>query len=320
MTSCWKLFATAAGLLCLSAAAQEKPANPAEPAQVIVAPLSAPVAAPTKSQPARSFLWEVKSATATVYLFGTVHVGRSNFYPLADVVEVAFAASDRLAVEADITDQKAVMDSAPLMMYAPPDSLEKRLTPMQLIRLKSRLKRYNIPFEAVKGLKPFIVGGLLAVSEFGRLGYEQRYGVDTYLINKAVQRGKPVVELESVAAQMELLAGLPHDEQLAFLENALITLDRGGSEMQINGMIYAWQNGDPAHMERVVREANEGMPLTEKLDEKMLYGRNGPMAKRIEGFLAGKEKTFVAVGSMHLVGKRGLVEMLKSRGYAVQQL
>ena len=35
--------------------------------------------------------------------------------------------------------------------------------------------------------------------------------------------------------------------------------------------------------------------------------------------LAGKETYFVAVGSLHLVGPRGLIQVLQSRGYEVKQ-
>ena len=45
------------------------------------------------------------------------------------------------------------------------------------------------------------------------------------------------------------------------------------------------------------------------------------MAKKIEDWLlAGRERVFVAVGALHLAGPRGLVEILKGRGYTVRQL
>ena len=37
-----------------------------------------------------------------VWLFGSIHVGTEDFYPLPDYVEEAFEGSDRLAVEVDI--------------------------------------------------------------------------------------------------------------------------------------------------------------------------------------------------------------------------
>jgi uncharacterized protein YbaP (TraB family) len=43
------------------------------------------------------------------------------------------------------------------------------------------------------------------------------------------------------------------------------------------------------------------------------------MLKKIEGYLAGSESHFVAVGSLHLVGPRGLLQALKAKGYEITQ-
>ena len=41
----------------------------------------------------------------------------------------------------------------------------------------------------------------------------------------------------------------------------------------------------------------------------------------IEGYLnKSKDRHFIAVGALHLAGPRGLIEMLKKRGYVVKQL
>ena len=36
-------------------------------------------------------IWEARSATNTIYLFGTIHVGARKLYPLSEAVEQAFA-------------------------------------------------------------------------------------------------------------------------------------------------------------------------------------------------------------------------------------
>jgi uncharacterized protein len=309
------LFAALAPLSAWGQVAVEKPQSPAP------ATATAPVAA--AAQPAstpKSFLWEVKSKTNTVYLFGTVHVGKNSFYPLPDEVEKAFNDSAKLAVEADVTNQQAIADAAPLMMYTPPATVENHVSPALVKRLKTYAEANKMPYDALKGLKPFLLGGLLVLTEFAKQGYDQRFGVDGYLIQKAVVKAKPIVELESVAEQMRLLSGLNKQEQEAFLENALLTAEKGKAAVQIEGMIAAWQSGNVAALEQTVKSANEGMKLTAALDEKVLYGRNAKMAVKIEEYLKGSESHFVAVGSMHLVGKRGLVEIMKAKGYEVKQL
>jgi uncharacterized protein YbaP (TraB family) len=269
---------------------------------------------------ARNLLWQVKSKHNTVYLYGTIHVGKPSFFPLPDAVENAFGRSARLAVEADITDQDGMAAILPLMSYTPPDALEAHLPAPILDRLKTQLARYGIPYDSLKQVRPFMVGGMLSVAEFARLGYGHRFGVDRYLIETAVLGGKAVLELESVGQQMRMLSSLSDKEEMAFLANTLTALESGKAADQVAGTFNAWRSGDAALLEEVVKKANEGMAMTEVLDEKMLYGRNPAMLSKIEIFLAGDQVHFVAVGALHLIGRRGLVAMLKAKGYEVRQL
>jgi uncharacterized protein YbaP (TraB family) len=44
------------------------------------------------------------------------------------------------------------------------------------------------------------------------------------------------------------------------------------------------------------------------------------MVSKIEDFLRTKEVYFVIVGAGHLVGNQGIIEILKGKGYLVEQL
>ena len=289
-------------------------------------PLPAPSASPLKRiGPApvpsntKSFLWEVKSSDNTVYLFGTMHVGKRAFYPLPEVVETAFDQSAKLVVEADVGNPAAMNDLNALIRYLPPDTLDKNIPKPIYDRLKTQLDRLRIPEEAVKPMKPFVVGGLLSVVEFSRLGYDMNLGVDAYLLARAKETGKPVEELESVRSQLEMLGKMPGNLQEAFLDNAIATLELDRSADQVTGMVNAWQTGDAKLMAEVTADVNRGMRLTPQFDDILLHGRHDAMLKKIEGYLARKEAYFVAVGSLHLVGPRGLIQALKAKGYEVKQ-
>src|SRR6187551_568635 len=82
-------------------------------------------AAPT-TEP-RLFLWEVVSMTNRAWLYGTIHAGKREWFPLPDPVEKAFAQSHVLVVEADVTDLDAMGKSVSAMAYAPPDELAKHV-------------------------------------------------------------------------------------------------------------------------------------------------------------------------------------------------
>ena len=299
----------------IPANADYDPTRPAPP-PVVVTPARKVFG---KTVATRSFIWEVKSPTTRVYLFGTIHVGKRAFYPLPEPVEAALDASARLVVEADITRSPSPEQMAPLISYTPPDSLEKHLPKPLYERLQAQLVRLRVPLDAVRPMRPFIVGGLLSIGEFSRLGYDMNLGVDSYLITRAREAGKPVLELESSEAQLKMMSNMPADLQEAFLDNAVTTLEAGRTADQVTGMVNAWQIGDASLMQDVVQDVNRGLRQISRLDEVLLHGRHDEMKKKIEGYLAGSESHFVAVGSLHLVGPRGLLQALKAKGYEITQ-
>jgi uncharacterized protein YbaP (TraB family) len=315
----WMLGIVALGLSC-SVAAQRTDSPPPPP---VAAPASTGKPAETKTPEApkrKAFLWAVKSPTATVHLFGTIHVGKRDFYPLSNEVETALKDAAKLVVEADISDASNLGDLPALMTFMPPENLEKNIPPALFARLQVQLMRLKIPPQAVNAMRPFMVAGLLAVTEYSRIGYDASQGVDAYLIKNAKAAMKPVLELESVKGQVSLLAAMPKDVQEAFLENTIAGLERGQSSDQVIGVINAWQSGDMKLMQEVADQANKGMRKLDALDDILIHNRNREMLKKIEGFLAGNEKHFVAVGSLHLTGPRGLIALLKEKGYELTQL
>lgn len=269
---------------------------------------------------ADNFLWEVSSMTNKVYLFGTVHAGKKGWYPLPAAVEEAFVDSGVLVVEADVTNLDAVAKAAPLMTYTAPDSLAKHVKPDEYARFKRLLGRYSLPEAAVAQMKPFMAVSLLVFAEWARLGYTGDYGVDAYLIAKAKAETKPIVEIEGIATQTKLIDSLTETETRQLFEGTLTALESGLTGEQITGMVNAWQSGDPRLLLEIARKYNDSVPGAKEFEEKFIWARHDSMVTKIESYLnTSKERHFVAVGSLHLAGPRGLVEMLRKRGYVVKQ-
>lgn len=297
--------------------------DPTRPSTVPMAEVKPETKSDEKSAAAadkKSFLWEVKSAKNTVYLFGTIHVGKRDFYPLPDAVEKALADAKKIVVEADISKTDGLDNISKLIMYEAPDTLERKIPSALFARLKTQLTKFKIPVEGAKSMKPFMIGALLSVNEFTRLGYDMNFGVDAYLIASANKQMKPVLELESQLGQIELLTNMAPLLQETFLENALTALETGSIAEQMTGVVKAWQSGDTKLMQDVVAKGNKTAKQVNEFDEILLYSRHPAMVKKVETFLLEDQPHFVAVGSLHLLGPKGLVELLRAKGYKVRQL
>lgn len=270
---------------------------------------------------AQNFLWEVSSLTNRVYLFGTIHAGRPEWYPLPPAVDAAFEDSREVVVEADITNREAMAKTATATTYTPPDSLRNHVSKEDYARFLRLLPNYHLPEDEIVQMKPFMAVSLLVFAEWARLGYIPQLSMDGYIIQRAKSEEKPVVELEGIDAQVKLMDSLTEAEGRTLFGATLGAIESGLADEQINGTVRAWQVGDPQAMLEVARRYNEKVKGADQLEEKFIWSRNAAMVEKIAGWLDGpRDRRFVAVGALHLAGPRGLVELLRQRGYLVRQI
>ena len=270
----------------------------------------------------RTLLWEVRAKTGdnVAYLFGTIHVGKKNFYPLPSHVDGALKSSAALVVEANISDGRDGAEIAKLIEFPKGESIARAISPALLARLKSQLAQQKIPYANVANMRPVMLGGLLPIIEFVRLGFEMNQGLDLRLIERAQAENMPVLELESALGQVTLLTSMPPVLQEAFLENAIVGLEQGKIAQQVLSIVNAWQLGDATLLHQLAQDAAKDGRMASQLNDILINNRHPAMLSKIEGYLASGKKHFVAVGSLHLVGSEGLVALLKARGYQIKQL
>lgn len=267
----------------------------------------------------KSFLWKVQGK-GVAYLFGSVHLARSDSFPLPRQVEESFDKAGTLLVEADPgrameeeLQQRMVLSA----IYPGNDTLRQHLSRETYDLAAREMERIGIPIEQFAKAKPWFLAMTMQVLELQRLGYSPEYGLDLYFAGKA--RGKKkIVELESFDYQIRLLNGFSDREQEHFL---LYTIsDLASLREGMDELMRAWRTGDAKGMERIVTKALTDYPDARPIYEKLIDRRNREMAGRIEQHLGSGESCFVVVGAAHLVGMEGIVELLKRKGYRVEQM
>jgi uncharacterized protein YbaP (TraB family) len=240
-------------------------------------------------------------------------------YPLDEKIEKAFDQSNILGVEANV-DGLSKMDVQKLVesaFYSGDDTLEKHLSPEAYELVKKQLTEMGASLEAAQRYRPWFLALSLASVEIVKLGFDANSGIDLYFLSKAAEK-KKIVELESLEYQMNLFSTLSEKDQELFL---LYTLkDIKVLEQELDKLIRAWTAGDEKGIElimtRSVKEDKKLIPIYEKL----VTERNGKMASKIEEYLKEKETFFVVVGAGHLVGNQGIIELLKRKGFVLEQL
>lgn len=82
-------------------------------------------------------------------------------------------------------------------------------------------------------------------------------------------------------------------------------------------IVQAWLRGDAASLEESLLSGMRAYPA---LFQKLIVDRNRRWVPEIERLIKQGENPLIVVGAAHLVGKDGVIELLKQQGYTVEQL
>ncbi|HWP57680.1 MAG TPA: TraB/GumN family protein [Candidatus Acidoferrales bacterium] len=265
----------------------------------------------------RSSFWRVRSGKGTVYMLGSVHLLKPEHYPLSPAIEKAFASSARLVLEVNLDTvnaegvQQAVLARGRL---EPGQTLRSVLRPASYALLKQQAEAMGVPLQALETLKPWLVALTLTTVKLRQLGYDPEHGIDRYFLRKAKEQNKQILGLETLEFQVGLLDQMTPRLQELFLLQTLEDLDV--LEQQFARLVDAWKQGDAAGLEKILMASFKEYP---EVYERMVVDRNRKWLAEVEKLLEGDESALVVVGAGHLVGKEGLIELLRARGYAVEQ-
>ena len=300
-------------LLLTTAAAQAQPQTPPQPnCPPAIQPLSAEQGhAPARD---RGLLWKLQRDGRTSWLYGTLHLGRAAWAVPGPAVKAAFAASDVLALEVDVSDPATAAQMQTAMPASPP------LPPSLQARLQERARRACLSEGMLADAHPLLATATLALLEARWEGLDAQFGQETLLAAAARQLGRPVVALETVALQLSALIPQDAAEAIAMTEKTLEQLERDEVRPATRRLARAWEQGnlpDLAAYEswcKCIHNA-EDRALFRRLNDE----RNPALAEGIDALHRQGQRVFAAVGALHMSGPKALPLLLQRLGYRVQR-
>jgi uncharacterized protein YbaP (TraB family) len=176
-------------------------------------------------------------------------------------------------------------------------------------------------------MEPRLLAGLdkmkpaITVAMLSMRGLPRTPPMDGILLARAKDKQKSIVYLEPASKQAALL-----DKWLDVRALKSMLDDPAGGEANTKAMLEAYLSGDEAKLVALAnaQKAEQlAAGITEKeyeqsLDE-MLYQRNASWIDAIEKMHANGP-AFVAVGALHLVGPKSVLELLAARGYKIERV
>jgi uncharacterized protein YbaP (TraB family) len=270
-----------------------------------------------QARPGRGFIWSVERDGRTSWLVGSLHVLTKDSYPLPTAMDQAFGRAKTLMEETDVNDitsPEIIGVVATKGMFTNGQTLETVLPAAAYQQLTQRMAATGLPIEMVKLMRPWMVELTLSGLELQRAGFDPELGIDVHYRRLAADNKMGLSMLETAAEQIDYLAGLPLDLQVAQLQK---TLAEGDAELkEVRQIAAAWRAGDANAIEQLLVK---GMQESPAYYQSLVVDRNRRWIPRIESCLA-TGNCFIVVGAAHMVGTDGLIAMLKQKGYRITQL
>ncbi|WP_052676061.1 TraB/GumN family protein [Paenibacillus sp. IHBB 10380] len=270
----------------------------------------------------KGFFWKLKKGDNIVYLLGSIHVASKDMYPLSSTVEKAFSISDKIVVEADIVhmdQEKFAAQTLEKGTYPEGETIQDHISPELYAKLTDFLKANGLPENGLDGLKPWLVQNVLsslAVKE----GYSEVPGIDSYFLSKAGK--KPILELEGMDFQLNMLADVTSEFQEVLLRDMLVTPETEGAGSGIDVLASLWKKSDAKGLADLLKESAYVSEEAFLYNQYIFEDRNVGMEEKIRGYLNdGTGNTyFVIAGAGHFIGQDNIIQMLKKNGYTALRI
>ena len=269
----------------------------------------------------KSFIWKISSQTNCIYLLGSVHIGSKDLYPLDSSIEAAFKEAKYLVVEININDVDPNSDSYIGMViyyatYPKGEGLKENLSADLYEQLKVKLEKLNVKITTVNNFRPWLLALIMGM-DTDLMSYDVEYGIDVHFINEAERIDKSILQLEGVIDQLAALSDVPDEVMVKMILSDVVYYS---PEQTLEFLFDAWETGNAAKMEGVLFLGSLFEPELAPYNEILVDQRNSKWIDKIENYLADDETYFVVVGAGHLVGENGLLNLLKNKGYTLEQL
>ncbi|MBY0550440.1 MAG: TraB/GumN family protein [Candidatus Obscuribacterales bacterium] len=289
------------------------------------APLSGTVsAAAVEQHPGyKMFMWKATKGDQVVYLLGTIHVAKANFYPLPKEMEQAFQESKALYLECSMTgNAKLAKLQEDKTMYVKGDCLSKHLSPETKKVFKDYLNWAGESMDMYEQLQPAFAGACIATSSLRRAGYKPELGIDEHFYEQAKRLKKPVIGLEPMEMHIAGASAIEAGKSGKQLDKELGSMFADMKECQgrLDEILRLWREADLVKFDS--RDLDENKTNAESRAEykRIVFDRNVTMVDSLLRQMKGPGPHFVAVGGAHMGTDKGMLALMEQKGFKVEQM
>ena len=263
------------------------------------------------------------------YIVGTYHLAPASYVDSIPGARVALETAEQVCGELSMAEMSSLEGTQKVMaamMLPDGQSLKDVLSEEEFAKLDAFMADVmgvglsNPMVGAQLGkMTPMAIATQLQLLQYMKMtpGFNPNALIDSYFQTEASKNGKPVIGFETMDFQISVLyKGRTIERQKVQL---MCMIDNREYElMMMKTLTEAYFAQDIAKLLEVTEEKlGNKCDSTPEEDEALIYGRNADWAEKMPAIMGDKSTLFV-VGAAHLPGERGVLELLKKKGYAVE--
>ena len=266
-------------------------------------------AIPIEGDGIHGLISRVEHGDNVVYIFGSMHLGRPQWYPLHPAVEEAMRRSDAFVFETDITPeaQGAIATEMLGYMMLENTTLSEFLEEDVFHQMMEAVETYGVSYSSIRQFTPWVTSVFLAEIAYHRVGITSAYGVDFYVMGFAQAHGLPILYLNPLEHEMNLAFNLT-DEMQHYAALSIESLDVTIEHVEI--LVHAYETQNIEQIEALLRESlitgEVPNPLEEYLMDVIIIQRSIEFAQEMIRLLEQTEDPttfFVTMGIGHMIGE-----------------
>jgi uncharacterized protein len=257
-----------------------------------------------------SLMWEMSGngLTQPSYIFGTIHINCTNRLKLSAKRQERFLKAKQLYLELDFDDPNLKTEIGQNTQMPPGKNLRQLLTPQEYKKAQKYFAdRLKLPLDFFSTTKPFVLTAIATPSGL-------KCPVSSWeesLTKMANQKKIEVRGLETVKEQFAVFNTISLKEEAAMLMDVINNPEKSKKEFQ--KLLAAYDREDLTTIEKL----SNADPRAKKITIALLDDRNRKWIPIIAREAKAKP-TFFGFGAAHLVGKQGVIALLRKAGYTVK--
>ncbi|MBL0359034.1 MAG: TraB/GumN family protein [Chitinophagaceae bacterium] len=261
-----------------------------------------------------SLLWEVSGngLKQNSYLFGTFHLMCKGDIVISNQLKAAIGNAATVYMELDMDDPAVMMGGLLMMNMKNGKKLKDLYTEEEYNKLNKFFKdSLSTPLTFLQSIKPYFLVAMLYPK---MMPCKTVSGVAEELMKVAKTQQKEINGLETMEFQASVFDSIPYEEQAKELIKSIDSLNIYAK--YFDTMVNVYKSQQLAAMQNLFNKSEFGM---EEHQDILLDNRNKNWVIQLKEIMK-KQPVFVAVGAGHLVGEKGLIELLRNQGYTLRPL